>query len=175
MSKEEALHLFNSKAFDEEHPPEDYLELYQAFVDYANGLPLAIEVLGSFLYNRSTYEWKSELDRLKEFPERKILDVLQISFVGLQQTKKEIFLHIACFLNYRNQETIIAILDCLELYPKIGLRVFTDKSLIKYQDNRLWMHDLLQEMGRDIVRKECQKDQPKSVVDCGCIKILTVC
>ena len=42
-----------------EHPPEDYLELCQAFVNYANGLPLAIEVLGSFLYNRSTYEWKS--------------------------------------------------------------------------------------------------------------------
>ena len=70
MSNEEALHLFNSKAFDGEHPPEDYLELCQAFVNYANGLPLAIEVLGSFLYNRSTYEWKSELDRLKEFPER---------------------------------------------------------------------------------------------------------
>ena len=113
MSNEEAPHLFNLKAFDEERPPEDYLELCQAFVDYANGLPLAIEVLGSFLYNRSTYEWKSELDRLKEFPERKILDVLQISFDGLRQTKKEVFLHIACFLNYRNQETIITILDCL--------------------------------------------------------------
>jgi len=74
LSNEEALHLFNSKAFHEEHPP---------------------EVLGSFLYNRRTYEWKSELDRLKEFPERKILDVLQISFDGLQQKEKEIFLHIA--------------------------------------------------------------------------------
>ncbi|KAL4596740.1 hypothetical protein ACB092_12G184600 [Castanea dentata] len=161
FSNEEALILFNSKAFNEEHPPEDYLELCQAFVDYANGLPLATEVLGSFLYKRSSYEWKSELDRLKEFPERKILDVLQISFDGLQQTEKEIFLHIACFLNYRNQETIIAILDCLELYPEIGLRVLADKSLIKYQGNQLWMHDLIQEMGRDIVRKECPKDQPE--------------
>ncbi|XP_075649161.1 TMV resistance protein N-like [Castanea sativa] len=161
LSNEEALILFNSKAFNEEHPPEDYLGLCQAFVDYANGLPLAIEVLGSFLYKRSSYEWKSELDRLKEFPKRKILDVLQISFDGLQQTEKEIFLHIACFLNYRNQETIIAILDCLELYPEIGLRVLADKSLIKYQGNQLWMHDLIQEMGRDIVRKECPKDQPE--------------
>ena len=109
LSNEEALHLFNSKAFVEEHPPKDYLDLCQAFIDYANGLPLAIKVLGSFLYNRSTYEWKSELDRLKEFPERKILDVLQISFDGLRQTEKEVFLHIACFLNYRNQETIITI------------------------------------------------------------------
>ena len=133
----------------------------QAFIHYANGLPLAIEVFGSFLYNRSTYEWKSELDRLKEFPEEKILNVLRISFDGLQETEKEIFLHIAFFLNYINQETIIAILDHLELYPKIGLRVLIDKCLIKFQDDKLWMHDLLREMGRDIVRKECPKDPGK--------------
>ena len=99
--------------------------------------------------------------RLKEFPERKILVVLQISFDRLQQTEKEIFLHIACFLNYRNKETIITILDCLVLYPEIVLRVLTDKALIKFQDNRLWMHDLIEKMGRDIVRKECPKDPGK--------------
>ncbi|XP_030936574.1 TMV resistance protein N-like [Quercus lobata] len=137
LSNEEALHLFNSKAFHEEHPLEDYLELCQAFVNYANGLPLAIEVLGSFLYNRRTFEWKSELDRLKEFPKRKILNVLQLSFDELQEIEKEIFLHIAFFSNYINQETIIAILDHLELYPKIGLRVLIDKSLIKLQDDQL--------------------------------------
>ena len=83
LSYDEAFHFFNSKAFDKEHLIEDYLELSQAFIHYANGLPLAIEVLGSFLYNKSAYEWKSELDRLKEFPEGKILNVLQISFDGL--------------------------------------------------------------------------------------------
>ena len=128
LSYDKAFHFFNSKAFDKEHPTEDYLELSQAFIHYANGLPLAIEVLGSFLYNRSTYEWKSEFDRLKEFPEAKILDVLQVSFDGLQETKMEIFLHIAFFLNYINQETIIAILDHLELYPKVGLRILINVS-----------------------------------------------
>ena len=68
VSYDEAFHLFNSKAFGKEHPPEEYLELSKAYVDYASGLPLAIEVLGSFLYNKSMYEWKSELGRLKEFP-----------------------------------------------------------------------------------------------------------
>ena len=161
LNYHEAFHLFNSKAFDKEHLIEDYLELSQAFIHYANGLPLAIEVLGSFLYNKSAYEWKGELDRLKEFPEGKILNVLQLSFDGLQEAEKEIFLHIAFFLNYINQETIIAILDHLQLYPEIGLRVLIDKSLIKLQDDQLWMHDLLQEMGRDIVRKECPKDPGK--------------
>uniref|UniRef100_A0A7N2MH25 ADP-ribosyl cyclase/cyclic ADP-ribose hydrolase n=1 Tax=Quercus lobata TaxID=97700 RepID=A0A7N2MH25_QUELO len=122
LNNDEAFHLFNLKAFDKEHPTKDYLELSQGFVHYANGLPLAIEVLGSFLNGRSTSEWKSELDRLGEFPERKILNVLQISFDGLHETEKEIFLNIACFFNHINYETIIAILDCLRLYPEIGLR-----------------------------------------------------
>ena len=76
LSYDEAFHLFNSKAFDKEHPTEDYLKLTQAFIQYTNGLPLAIEVLGSFLYNKSAHEWQNELDRLKEFPKGKILDVL---------------------------------------------------------------------------------------------------
>ena len=101
------------------------------------------------------------LDRLREFPESKILNVLQISFDGLHETKKEIFLNNACFFNHKNQETIIPILDYLELHPKIGLEIFIEKSLIKLQYNQLWMHDLLQEMGRDIVRRECPNDQPE--------------
>uniref|UniRef100_A0A7N2MIW2 TIR domain-containing protein n=1 Tax=Quercus lobata TaxID=97700 RepID=A0A7N2MIW2_QUELO len=161
LRNDEAFHLFNSKDFDKEHPTKDYLELSQAFVHYANGIPLAIEVLGSFLNERSTSKWKSELDRLREFPESKILNVLQISFEGLHKIEKEIFLNIACFFNHKNQETIIAILDCLRLYHEIGLRVLIEKSLIKLQDNQLWIHDLLQEMGRDIVCKECPKDLGK--------------
>ena len=125
-------------------------------IQYANGLPLAIEVLGSFLINRSIYEWESELDRLKKFLERKILDVLQISFDGLEEMEKEIFLNIACFFNNENRETIKEILDILELYTEIGPAVLRDKSLIKLSSNHVWMHDLLQEMGQDMVRRECR-------------------
>ncbi|KAK4570783.1 hypothetical protein RGQ29_029577 [Quercus rubra] len=157
----EAFHLFNLKAFGDEHPIADYLELAKAFVRYANGLPLAIEIFGSFLFSKSKDEWKSALDRLKEYPEREILNVLRISYDGLQETEKEIFLNISCFFNHMNQETIIEILDYLELYPKIGLRVLIDKSLIKLQENQLWMHDLLQDMGKDIVHQECREDPGK--------------
>ncbi|XP_075649613.1 TMV resistance protein N-like [Castanea sativa] len=157
----EAFHLFYLKAFGDEHPIADYLELSKAFVHYANGLPLAIEILGSFLFDKSKDEWKSALDRVKEYPEREILNVLQISYDGLQEAEKEIFLNISCFFNHMNEETIIEILDILELYPKIGLRVLNDKSLIKLQENQLWMHDLLQDMGKDIVHQECREDPGK--------------
>ena len=56
---------------------------------------------------------------------------------------------------------MVEILDCLDLYPKIGLRVLINKSLIKVRNNQLWMHDLLQEMGWDIVRQKCREEPGK--------------
>ena len=109
------------------------------------------------MFSKSKDEWKSALDRLKEYPEREILNVLQISYDGLQETEKKIFLNISCFFNHENKKTIMEILDYLDLYPKIGLRVLINKSLIKLQKNQLWMHDLLQDMGKDIVHQECRE------------------
>ena len=96
-----------------------------------------------------------------EFCDRGILNVLRISFDGLQQTEKDIFLNIACFFNHKNRGYVIKILDYLEFHAIIGLRVLIDKSLIKLHENQLCMHDLLQEMGRDIVCQECSKDPGK--------------
>ena len=160
LNHDEALKLFSLKAFKRDHPTEEYGKLSQAFVDYCKGLPLALEVLGSFLFKKTIKEWESELNRLKEFPKKKILDVLQISFHGLEPTEKDIFLNIACFFNHNDQNDVKKILDYLGLHAEIGLRDLIDKSLIKLHENQLWMHDLLQEMGRDIVCQEC-KDLPE--------------
>ncbi|KAK9994997.1 hypothetical protein SO802_024700 [Lithocarpus litseifolius] len=149
----EALRLFRLKAFKIDNPPEDYLNLCLDFVNYAKGLPLAINVLGSFLHGRGMKEWENVLDRLKEFPEKEIIKIFEISFNGLHNTEKEIFLHIACFFNMEERDYIVKIFDCLGLYPEIGLEVLIEKSLLKYHQNRYWMHDLLQIMGQDIARR----------------------
>ena len=125
-----ALHHFSLKAFNKDHPVKDYLEMSKHFVKYAKGLPLAIDVLGSFLYNRRKVEWESVLDRLKEFSENDIMKILQTSFDGLGETEKEIFLHIACFFNMKDKDYVVEVLDSLGLYPKIGLRVLIEKSLL---------------------------------------------
>ena len=84
LNHNEALKLFSLKAFKMDHPTKDYGKLSQAFVDYSKGLPLALEILGSFLFKKSIGEWKSELGRLAKFCDKGILNVLQISFDGLQ-------------------------------------------------------------------------------------------
>uniref|UniRef100_A0A2N9FJ87 TIR domain-containing protein n=1 Tax=Fagus sylvatica TaxID=28930 RepID=A0A2N9FJ87_FAGSY len=162
LNDEEARCLFFFKAFKKEHVPDDYLNLAIGFISHAAGLPLALEVLGSFLFGKSIVEWKSALERLKEFPERKVLQVLQISFDGLLDPEKEIFLHIACFFNHEKKDHVIEILDILGLYPDIGLKELINKSLLKILDKDiLWMHDLLEEMGRYIVRQECPNEPGK--------------
>ena len=161
LTHDESLHLLSLKAFEEEHPPKRYLKLSNDFVYYANGLPLAIEILGPLLRNRSIHQWKSTLNRLKQFPEKDILQVLRISFDGLHETDKEIFLNIACFFNHKEKNAVVEILSYIYLSPHVGLGNLFGQSLVKFCGGALWMHDLLQEMGKNIVYEEFSKEPGK--------------
>ncbi|KAK4588004.1 hypothetical protein RGQ29_019126 [Quercus rubra] len=118
--------------------------------------------MGSFLFGKNTDEWKSAFERLKEDPDKEIIQVLRISFDGLcHYTSKEIFLHIACFFNHEKKDYIVKILESLGLFPIIGLKELTDKSLLKIYDDKLWMHDLLGEMGKNIVHQKSLNEPGK--------------
>uniref|UniRef100_A0A2N9GPK6 Disease resistance protein Roq1-like winged-helix domain-containing protein n=1 Tax=Fagus sylvatica TaxID=28930 RepID=A0A2N9GPK6_FAGSY len=84
-----------------------------------------------------------------------------LGFEGLHKTEKEIFLHIACFFNHKEKNDVVQMLDYLDLYPDVGLRALVDKSLVKVNDTKVWMHDLLQEMGRNIVHQDCLEEPGK--------------
>ena len=51
------------------------------------------------------------------------------------------------------------ILNSCNFHPNIGLEVLRERSLISILNNKIWMHDLIQEMGWEIVREE-QPDEP---------------
>ncbi|KAJ9172955.1 hypothetical protein P3X46_016140 [Hevea brasiliensis] len=161
LNKTEALQLFSLKAFKDSKPPIDYLNLSANFVRYADGLPLALEVLGSILFGKTLNEWRTALDRMRENPRTEISDILQISFDGLEDIEKQIFLDIACFFKGKNKDWTTEILDSCGFYPDIGIRVLIDRSLITIVGERLWMHDLLQEMGWKLVRQESPKEPGK--------------
>ena len=129
------------------------------FVNYAKGLPLALKVLCASLFAKKTNEWKSALDKLKEEPNRNILDILQISFDGLTNMQKGLFLDIACFFNGENKDCIRDILESFCYYPDYNIGVLMDKSLITIDGNgTLWMHELLQDMGQELVHQESPKE-----------------
>lgn len=146
---------FRPKSFEENHPPKDYMKMSNQFLKLAAGLPLAIDVLGSFLYGRSIQEWELVLQNLKLVPTYEIHKMLQIIFDGLHIVEKEIFLHIACFFEGNDIDRVIEILDYLNLYPLIGLQVLMEKSLAKVSSSsQLCMPNLLQQMGREMVHQE---------------------
>ncbi|KAM5551747.1 hypothetical protein ABKV19_026544 [Rosa sericea] len=161
LNCDEALQLLSLKAFKKCPPPEDYLHLCYHILRYAQGLPLAVVVLGSFLFGRSIDEWASAIDRLKKTPHKRVIEVLRISFDGLDEKDREIFLHIACFYKGKDKDRVTQILDYCQLNPVIGLSVLADRCLITISNNELSMHDLLQEMGREIVREQSPKQPGK--------------
>ncbi|KAK9205176.1 hypothetical protein WN943_015443 [Citrus x changshan-huyou] len=162
LTYDEAFRLFCLKTFETQKPREEYVHLSQLVVKYASGLPLALKVLGSFLFSRPVDEWTSTLERLKREPENEILDILQISFEGLKEAEKEIFLDVACFFKGEKRDHVSKILDSCGFEPVIGIGVLIEKSLLTVcEDNKLWMHDLLQEMGRQIVRRQSPEEPGK--------------
>ncbi|XP_031249162.1 TMV resistance protein N-like [Pistacia vera] len=161
LDDDEALQLFSLKAFDDQ-PSKEYVELSKCVVKYAGGLPLALKVLGSFLFGRSVEEWTSALNRLDRDSEEEILNVLQISFNGLKEKEKKIFLDIACFFKGDDRDYVKRILDGCDFNATIGISVLVNKYLITIlDDKKLWMHDLLQEMGHQIVKKQSLEEPGK--------------
>ncbi|KAG4177320.1 hypothetical protein ERO13_A11G298300v2, partial [Gossypium hirsutum] len=156
LNPDDALRLFNLKAFPSDIvPKDDFIKLSEHVVRYAGGLPLALEVLGSFLYGRDVAQWRSAVERLKGDSNKEILNTLRISFDGLEEREKNIFLDIACFFNGEEKDFVMKVLDGCEFFSDIGIDVLIKKSLIKvHEDKYLWMHNLIQTMGRQIVREK---------------------
>lgn len=70
------------------------------------------------------------------------------------------FLDIACFFKGMDIDEVIEILKNCGDHPQIGVDILIERSLVTVDSmhNKLGMHDLLQEMGRNIVFQESPKD-----------------
>nr|XP_043638881.1 TMV resistance protein N-like [Erigeron canadensis] len=155
LSSDEAIRLFRRYAYHKNKPVEDYDKLSLSVINYANGLPLALKILGSFLYGKNKNEWISALDKLKCLPNRKVTDQLKISYDGLDREEKELFLDVACFFRRCWQDDIMDKLDACGFHSTIGLTVLRQKALLTISSHGfIDMHDLVQEMGHEIVRGE---------------------
>ncbi|KAB2623842.1 TMV resistance protein N-like [Pyrus ussuriensis x Pyrus communis] len=155
LTNNEALQLFNWKAFRSDQVGEDFFQLSKNFVKNAYGLPLAIEVSGSSLFRRSVEEWSSALLRLERKPVEMLFDVLKVSFDGLQEVEKKIFLDIACFFKGEDEYHIKRILESRYGHcPIIHFKVLTEKCLLTTFGGKLWMHDLIEQLGWEIVSRE---------------------
>ena len=75
--------------------------------------------------------------------------------------EKDIFLDIACFFKGMNKDNVVNILDACNLYATFNIPNLVNKCLITISDGILWMHDLVQQMGKEIVRKKSPENLKK--------------
>ena len=155
LDEYEACELFSLYAFQSNEPEEAYFQLTKQIINYLNGLPLALEIIGSDLRGKSLYQWKSALKKYKKVPDKKILKILETSYEGLDQYEKDIFLDIAFFFNRENRGYVVNILEACQLFPEYYIQKLIDKCLITIDwCGNLSMHNLLQQMGEEIVQQE---------------------
>ncbi|MED6119791.1 hypothetical protein PIB30_014838 [Stylosanthes scabra] len=158
MDNDESIEHFRWHAFKEKTPEEDMLELSKKVVAYCGGLPLAHEVIGSLLLNKKKKFWESVLEKLTRIPNHEVQKKLRISFDSLSDdTEKEIFLDIAFFFIGMDRHDVINILE--EYDAEMGISNLVDRNLVMVDNkNKLSMHDLLRDMGREVVREKFPKE-----------------
>ncbi|XP_039689130.1 disease resistance protein RUN1 isoform X3 [Medicago truncatula] len=162
MSTENALELLRWMAFKIYKVPSSYEEILNRAVAYASGLPLAIEVVGSNLFGKSIAECESTLDKYERIPHEDIQKILKVSFDALDEEQQSVFLDIACLFKGCRLAEVEEILQSHYGYCiKSHIRGLVDKSLIKSNFNKVTLHDLLEVMGKEIVRKESPKQREK--------------
>ncbi|KAK3431502.1 hypothetical protein EUGRSUZ_E03067 [Eucalyptus grandis] len=161
LKDDEARDLFGQHAFTNSNKIEIRRDLIDGALHYADSLPLALEVLGSFLRGRNEAAWESALHKLSKSPDQTINRVLKTSFDGLDDNEREIFLDIACFFKGNEIEYIQEVLDSCDFNATIGIEILIERSLIKNERGYLQMHDLVQLIGMNIVKQECCDDPGK--------------
>ena len=154
---EESMHLFSFCAFGERFPIPGFVELSRYIVNYIEGLPLALKVLGCFLHDKTALYSEEVLDKLKHQPMKEIQDVLKISYDRLDCKTKNIFLDIACFFKGEEREFVSRILDGAEQ----AITDLYNKSLLTFSNNKILMHPLLQQMGQEVVHQPCPQEPGK--------------
>ncbi|XP_016205522.1 TMV resistance protein N-like isoform X3 [Arachis ipaensis] len=155
----DAVELLSWKAFKTIDVSPSYVDVLNHAVTYAHGLPLALEVIGSNMFGKSIGEWKSAINQYERIPNKNIHEILKVSFDALEEEEQSVFLDIACcFRGYALAE----VEDILHAHHgacmKYHIGVLVEKSLIKIQElGEITLHDLIEHMGKELVRQESPK------------------
>ncbi|KAM0005124.1 putative P-loop containing nucleoside triphosphate hydrolase, leucine-rich repeat domain superfamily [Helianthus debilis subsp. tardiflorus] len=180
LNDHESLEVLSCHAFGSKHPLKDFSDLAIELAGYCGGNPLALKVLGSSLFvcahdprerNSIIEIWRSRLNLLSSLKgdlDYKIRCVLQKSFDSLPLAcYKELFLHIAVFFVGEDEDYVVKILEH-DLYAKVGIMTLINRCLLTVSsNNKLMMHQLLQDMGRTIIHEESKDPARHARVWCS--------
>ncbi|KAF7848726.1 hypothetical protein BT93_L1700 [Corymbia citriodora subsp. variegata] len=156
MNSHDALQLFCECSLGCAKPPPNYMDITIKLINVLGGLPLALNVVGSMLRGKCRSTWEGTLCKLKKVMNEDVKKQLMISYKALEPIQQQIYLDIACFFFNKEKTTAVKYWHATFGYPtEIEINILKRMSLIKISDNdRLWMHDQLRDLGRNIVHPE---------------------
>ncbi|KAH8960393.1 hypothetical protein BDL97_06G130100 [Sphagnum fallax] len=162
--------LFIWHAFYSERASDGLQDLAMAVADACSGIPLALEVIGAYLFDMKAPEhevvWKDAAKSLKEdhgAMDHKLQNMFNLTYEGLSsQADKMMFLDIASLMIGCHEawamdlwESCISCSCGSSKSPHLSLMRLIDKSLVKLDiHKRIRTHDVLRDMGRDVVRRQ---------------------
>ncbi|CAH1449165.1 unnamed protein product [Lactuca virosa] len=177
LNDRESLELLSRHAFGSKTPMEGFMELAKQLAEYCGGHPLALKVLGSSLLsdaegplkkNSMIEAWRSKLNSLNSLKgnlDERVQGILQKSFDSLPHANyKELFLHIVFFFVGDYEDYVVKIMEH-DWHAKAGIMTLINRCLLTISPSKkLMMHQLLQEMGRNIVLQESRDPASRSRV-----------
>ncbi len=167
LNKKQATELFLSHTFPNIKQVEKGFEnIFEKIVEACAGLPLSLEVMGSFLHKKQSYDmqtrlqiWNGALEKLRRAENLDggkncvLWQSLEISYRDLAQPEKDMFLDIACYFGDLKEITALQIWDSET--STLELQNLKVRSLVKInEDGNLFMHDQLRDMGRKFAIQE---------------------
>ncbi len=169
LSTPNSRHLFNWHAFNSIDAIDGFQELAEKVADACCGLPLALEVIGCFLFDKKEEHdlettWPQTIKTLNEH--EGIFEKLMISYNGLSVEARMMFLDIACFMIGQRQHIVLQIFEACESDyegPATSFSLLKDKCLLKLdEDKQIVMHDLLRDMGRRVVKNQSRSMEKRT-------------
>ncbi len=175
LSTTDSRHLFNWHAFQSTDAIDGFQELAEKVADACCGLPLALRVIGRFLFDKREERdlkstWPQTIKTLSK--EEDILNKLKVSYDdhSLSPQARKMFLDIACFMIGQPGHIAMQIFEACKFdyegAQTVFFRKLEDKCLVELdEDGRIRMHDLLRDMGREVVKNNMEKGTPSHLWD----------
>ncbi|VVA93574.1 unnamed protein product [Arabis nemorensis] len=163
-SREEALEILCRYAFRQSSSPVGFEQLPERITDLCSNLPLGLRVMGSSLRGKNEDDWEVILHRLENSLDQDVERVLRVGYDSLHDYDQSLFLHIAFFFNYEDDNHVIAMLADSNLDVSLGLKTLAYKSLIHVESNSSSLSHVLldcftMEVGERMLVKEVHKSK----------------
>lgn len=150
LDDREALALLCHHALTEEQSPSERFPFLNKIRLYCDHRPLKLKVAGSYLRGKEYAKWEIHVENRES-------DFFKVSYEDLLDEEKDIFLDVACFFQGEYKDFVTKILEEHDFSAEHGVQVLSNRCLITISEGKLWVDNQIQEMAREIVRKQAQK------------------